>query len=109
VVHAAKGFPRWAREACEEPEFAEALHGATAKQLPLSVGLCVVRLLDCIRTEELHKAELVLGGKLGTNELAFGDYAEGRYAWVTEYVRPILNPIPVKGALGWWEFGDSAT
>jgi hypothetical protein len=108
VVHAAKGFPKWARWTCEESGFAEALGGLTADQLPLSVGLCVVRLIACVHTEDLEKIELVLGNKLSSRELAFGDYTTGRYAWVTEYVRPILNPTPVRGALSLWEFGGVA-
>lgn len=107
VVHAAKGFPKWARETCEEPEFAEALQGADAAELPLSVGLCVVRLLACIPTGDVKKIEFVLGHKLSPNEQAFGDYSAGRYAWVTEYVRPILDPVPVRGALSLWEYNAS--
>jgi hypothetical protein len=107
VIHAAKGFPKWAKETCEEPEFVRGLGGLTAAQLPLSVGLCVVRLLGCIRTEDIHKAETVLGYKPSIDELRFGDYSEGRYAWLTEYVRPITNQVPVKGALGLWEFKET--
>jgi hypothetical protein len=106
VIHAAKGFPKWAKETCEEPDFVKGLGGLTAAQLPLSVGLCVVRLLGCIRTEDMHKAEAVYGRKPSVDELKFGDYSEGRYAWLTEYVRPIINQVPVKGALGLWELGE---
>jgi hypothetical protein len=104
VIHAAKGFPLWAKEICEEPEFKRALGGATAKDLPLSVGLCVVRLLACIRTEDMHKAEFILGYKPSASEVEFGDYSEGRYAWLTEYVRPIDEQIYRRGALGLWEW-----
>jgi hypothetical protein len=104
VIHAAKRFPQWAIETCDEPEFAEALRGMRADQLPLSVGLCVVRLVACIRTEEMHKAEFVLGRKPSAKEISFGDYADGRYAWLTEYVRPIEQVQPVRGALGLWEW-----
>lgn len=105
IIHAAKGFPKWAKETCEE--FEQALGGLKADQLPRSVGLCVVRLIACIRTEDMHKAEAVLGHKPSAKEITFGDYTEGRYAWLTDYVRPVINQTPVKGALGLWEFGDS--
>lgn len=104
IIHAAKGFPKWAREACEETEFAEALGGVKAEQLPLSVGLCVVNLVGCIRTEDMHKAELALGCKPSVKEISFGDYADGRYAWLTKYVRPLQQTQPVRGALGIWEW-----
>ena len=100
VIHAAKGFPKWAKETCDEPEFARALGGLTAAQLPLSVGVCVVRVLGCIRTTDLHKAEYV-------DELEFGDYSEGRFAWLTEYVRPLRNIGPVRGSIGLWNWAAS--
>lgn len=106
VIHAAKGFPKWAKCTCYEPEFVAALHGLTEKTLPLSLGLCVVKLLACIPTNQLHKIEAVLGRKPSVKELAFGDYSEGRFAWVTEYVRHLDNQQPVRGALGLWEWTE---
>lgn len=38
------------------------------------------------------------------NEIAFGDYTPGRYAWLLADVRPLAEPIPAKGALGLWEW-----
>lgn len=108
VIHAAKGFPKWAREICEEEPFRSALCGLRADDLPLSRGLCVVKVLACIRTTELHKVEAVLGQKPSVNEIEFGDYSEGRYAWVTEFVRLLQHDEPVKGELGlwWWARND---
>ena len=39
-------------------------------------------------------------------EKAFGDYADGRYAWAFEDSEMFIKPIPFKGALGLWEFPD---
>jgi activating signal cointegrator 1 len=39
-----------------------------------------------------------------TSELPFGDYSEGRYAWLLEDVERLPVPIPAKGALGLWEW-----
>jgi len=107
VIHAAKGFPKWAKETCEEPEFIVGLDGMKAESLPLSVGLCVVRLVGCIKTEDMHKAQVILGHKPKSQEVTFGDFTEGRYAWLTEYVRPIVNQAPVRGALGLWEWKEA--
>jgi hypothetical protein len=104
IIHAAKGFPKWAKETCDEPEFAAALRGMKAEDLPLSVGLCVVRLLACIRTEQMYKAEAVLGHKPSIKEIYLGDYTEGRYAWLTEYVRPLNQTQPMRGSLGLWDW-----
>jgi hypothetical protein len=106
VIHAAKGFPKWAKETCDEYPFKEALRGLSAADLPLSRGLCVVRVLGCIRTDEMHKAEAVLGRKPAALELHFGDYSEGRFAWLTEYVRPLNHDAAVRGALGLWNWPE---
>jgi hypothetical protein len=104
VIHAAKGFPKWAKEACDEEPFRSALGQWTAKTLPLSEGLCVVRLIGCYRTDEMHKLAFQMGYKPNARELAFGDYSEGRYAWLTEYVRALPYTGPRRGALGLWEW-----
>lgn len=36
------------------------------------------------------------------NELAFGDYTPGRYAWLLTDVMALPTPIPATGALGLW-------
>lgn len=108
VIHAAKGFPKWAKETCEEEVFREALDGYTAATLPLSQGLCVVRLLGCFPTTPsgFDKLAFVAGHKPSVTELEFGDYTENRFMWLTEFVRPLplIGWGPVKGALGLWEW-----
>jgi hypothetical protein len=106
VIHAAKNFPADCRDFTRSSAVRKALGDIDPKELPISVGVCVVRLLACIKTTELHKAEQVVGCKLPVEELLFGNYDENRYAWLTEYVRPLPNIGPVKGALGLWEWPE---
>jgi hypothetical protein len=106
VIHAAKGFPAWAKDTCYKPEFAKALDGRSATDLPLSVGVCVVRILGCIKTSEMHKALPVFGYLPPVEEIIFGNFEEGRYAWLTEFVRPLPNVGPVKGKLGLWDWPE---
>lgn len=44
--------------------------------------------------------------KISEEELAFGDYSSGRYAW--KLIKPVKykKPIPFKGSLSLWEFPD---
>jgi hypothetical protein len=105
VIHAAKGFPKWAKELCSEEPFAASLNYGAADTLPLSRGLCIVRIVDCIRTEQVSKIASV-AGSLSVKEFEFGDYGEGRYAWVTEYVRPLNDDRIVRGALGLWDWPE---
>ena len=105
VIHAAKNFPRWAREFAAEPTVSKLFE--PGYEFPLSRGLCIVRLLGCFPTSEvgLRQLSFVAGGKPSAKELEFGDFGYGRYAWLTEYVRPLL-PItdPIRGSLGLWDW-----
>jgi hypothetical protein len=38
------------------------------------------------------------------DEFYFGNYSEGRYAWILENIQPLPEPIPAKGAQGLWEW-----
>jgi hypothetical protein len=55
----------------------------------------------------LREWTYLLTGNLRERE--FGDYESGRYAWILLNVKPLLKPIPAKGAqrLWNWEGGES--
>jgi activating signal cointegrator 1 len=91
AIHAAKGFPRWAKD------FAAAEHeeGRLPKDLPLGAIVCIAELMECRRTEVVEK-------EIGEIEQIYGDYAEGRFAFKLVNVRPLANPVPARGALGFW-------
>ncbi len=44
--------------------------------------------------------------QLTDQELAFGDYGPGRYAWLLRNVRMLETPVPAVGALGLWEWDE---
>ena len=110
AIHAAKGYPKWAKETCEEEDFATALDQEVAG-LPTGCVLAVCRLVSCIPTRELQTNRLIecdptasCGPFLLTaKERRFGDYEPGRWAWLLADVTRLPNPIYVKGALGLWE------
>lgn len=86
-----------------------------ADVLPLGAIVAVCRLVDCrIIGRELNGAATIAADDMITavpipgNELAFGDYSPGRYAWLLTDVRALPEPIPCKGALGLWQ-PDAAT
>lgn len=99
AIHAAKGFPVWAKDACIQEPFASALARAgtgALSELPLGSVLAVVRLVDCQRiTADRLPAE---------PERSFGDYTPGRLAWILHGVDRFPAPVPAKGALGVWEW-----
>jgi len=101
AIHASKTFPGWAKRLCtEEKVFYDALrpHGTYLyPELTLGVVVCVTSLLYCIRTEDVRDT-------LSEKELAFGDYADHRWAWK---LGPILKrygmaEYPRIGHLGLW-------
>lgn len=47
--------------------------------------------------------ELIVKG----NELLFGDFTPGRYAWEFSNMKMLDDPIPAKGAQKIWEWNDN--
>lgn len=96
AIHASKGFPKTCQALCSEEPFASAL-GDTL--LPLGAVVAVATISQCHR---MHPSLLVPEGwDKGQHEMAFGDYAAGRSAFLLEDVIP-LEPVPCKGKLSFW-------
>lgn len=47
--------------------------------------------------------------EISGNELAFGDYSPGRYAWILDDIRPLDKPIPAKGRQKIWEWDERSS
>lgn len=98
--------------------------------LPLGAVVCVCSLVDVVPIVERAKAvpgavtelsELDLeldyqGGSLvlvapdGTparieEQRPYGNFQPGRYAWILADVKPLREPVPVKGKQGLWDWG----
>ncbi len=102
AIHAARAFPRHARDLCATWPFAEVLerHGFPSyKHLIGGAVVAVCELADCFRIEDsIHVPD--------EQELAFGDHTPGRYAWRLDNVRR-LWPIELPGHLSLWEIDDA--
>ena len=84
AIHAAKGFPTWAKDTCDTPPFREVLrsHGLGASDLPRGVMLCLTSLDATMQTEKVAEFSAVCEVPLLPHELAFGDYSPERWAWI---------------------------
>ncbi len=85
---------------CQRSPFREALAAAGfthPSMLPLGAVLCVVDVVDCIRTEQIRD-------QISDQERAFGNYADGRYAWRLANLRVLAAPIPARGLQGIWDW-----
>jgi hypothetical protein len=102
-VHASSTFPPKARALCRRQPFRGCLAQAGIddwSELPLGALLGTVRLLECRRVEEIDLAGLA------EDELCFGDYSAGRWAWFVDGAAPLPAPILCKGQLGVFDVAD---
>lgn len=81
------------------------------ENLPTGAVIATCKLVDCLWIGNTHLREYYNGQKHGIkmplpagNELAFGDYAPGRFAWILEDIKPLPKPIPAKGKQGLWNW-----
>ncbi len=97
-IHAAKNFPRWAKDLCESKMFSRILgrHGYDRPEdLPTAGIIGSVNVLGSLPTEAIRD-------RLSPQELAFGDYDTGRIAIRLAHPRGFDMLFRCKGALGLW-------
>jgi activating signal cointegrator 1 len=79
--------------------------------LPFGAAIAVCDLVDCRATQTFTPAELDCRRRpegLGHSgyvwtERQLGDFAIGRFGWVLTNVRPLAQPVPWRGAQGFFE------
>lgn len=97
------------RSALERLGFTDAPMGHRSS-LPFGAILGYVRLVDCLSMAAVSQLVGVNAGyiniergvdqRLTPRERAFGNYAPGRYAWITEPMTVLGTPLPYRGAQG---------
>ncbi|MCL2648945.1 MAG: ASCH domain-containing protein [Phycisphaerales bacterium] len=114
AIHAAKRKDHGILSACKHPLIAATLAkcGINSHEvLPFGAIVCVVDLVQVYQVRTIHgiwgiKHELWSKGSLRNmptgDELAFGDFTTGRYAWLLENVYRI-PPIDYKGQQNLWD------
>lgn len=96
AIHAARGFPRAARELAAEER---AIGRLSRDRLPLGGIVAIAWLVDVKRVEEAQPTPL---------ERHLGDYSPGRYAWILDRdrLRVLAAPLEWTGRLGLWDVPD---
>ena len=115
AIHAAKGLgpvggKRGLSETCGTEPFCSVLNEygrsqrwkdladmVTRPLLPQGTIIAIVELYDIRATTTISDA-------ISQQELAFGDYSIGRYAWLLRNAEMLPEPTPARGALGLWEW-----
>lgn len=107
-IHAGKSIET---DICHQNLFIKALnkHGIFMIQdMPTGVIIAKCNLVDIQRIKENDGINAVLENHwmvIG-NEYEFGDYTEGRYAWILKDIELLDKPIPAKGKLSLWEYKE---
>ena len=98
AIHAAKKKDPDCLDLCLEEPFASALVeggiGCSA-ELPFGAVIARVKVIGCHRVEDIRD-------QLSDQERAFGDFRDGRFAWEMELIAKFKEPIPARGAQGFW-------
>lgn len=68
-------------------------------KIPYGCAVCIVELMDCIPSAAFHGARAL---PLPQREAALGNYEIGRWIWRTLKLRPLKEPVPIKGHQGLW-------
>lgn len=111
LIHAGKKIEK---HICDKEPFYSILHSndiSSLSQLPTGVIIAKCNLADCVEMKswmlkdlKVTSAKLENGQIITGNELEFGDYAPGRYAWILDNIEMLKEPIPAKGKLSLWEY-----
>ena len=101
AIQAAKNFPKDCQELCDVEVFHK--YCPNPKSLPLGKIIAVGRLVAVTKTEHYIKYLEKLNAQ---EEIYFGDYSPGRYAWEFRDIKALDTPIECKGALNLWELSE---
>jgi hypothetical protein len=79
-------------------------------ELPFGAIVATADLVDCIKIPKDIYGTIYFKGNVVNKELhliddeiLFGDYTSGRFAWILDNIKALEKPIPTKGKQGFWE------
>jgi len=111
AIHAAKGFPGYAKDYARMPKFLKYLRRNEAGQfyvedvikgLPLGAIIATAHIDMCLPTESDLRRWRDYQPEPTEDEYHFGDYSAGRFMWILTNIVALPEPIVCKGALGLW-------
>lgn len=70
------------------------------RDLPLGQVVAIVTLANCVRMRD--------GYEWPEQELEWGHFGPGRWAWILRDVERLENPVPANGSLGLWPWTPPA-
>lgn len=107
-IHSSGRLNKFSSDTFYSPVFRSTFenHGIiSASQLPLGKIIAKATLVDCVPiTDDIFNTLIQLGYEFAPNDIYFGDYTPGRYAWVLQNITPLDTFIPAKGNLNIWNY-----
>lgn len=107
AIHAAKKMTNeLARLTWLTEPFASVLHKHGLESLPRGCVVATCELVGCKLIPEIPTVWHTPMGDwtMTEQEIAFGDYTPGRYAWLLADIVALPGPVPARGAQGLWEW-----
>ena len=101
LIHASQG--KAGRIFADEPPFKKYIRDFNVFPFGAMIGKATIT--NIIRVEDLAMSDELIN-RLAMEEKAFGDYSEGRYAWMLEDHMQFDKPVPARGTLNIWEYPD---
>ncbi|MCU1285912.1 MAG: PUA-like domain [Acidobacteriales bacterium] len=96
AIHAAKK-PFNARDYSSEFASQVRKDGLLDERLQYGAVVCIVELVACVPTNSIRRT-------LSQTELMYGNYGDGRWAWVTQNLVRLPAAIPTRGFQGLFDF-----
>ena len=95
LIHAAKKWDKELAHLCWREPFRSYLHPhGLLERMPRGVIVCRCELHGCVQVSELARTIP------DEPERSFGDYSEGRFAWLLRDAEPFEKPVPYRGMQG---------
>lgn len=98
AIHAGAARNAEALDLCLREPFRAALVEAginAVRELPYGAVLAIGEIVASHKTEDLR-------GRLSAQEVQFGDFSPGRYAWEIRIDQCFDEPVPARGQQGFW-------
>lgn len=108
AIHSSKSMPSEALQLSADDPFRSVLHAARhlhVGHLPLGYVLATAELWDV--RPIIGSRDSIPEDHGARYERYFGDFSDGRYAWLLRDIRILSRPIAAKGSLGVWDWDDS--
>lgn len=97
AIHASKKSPKTACEFADDPRVVAT--GLRMHRLPFGAIIAVAYLVET-------KAVEAIRANLSAEERAFGNYEDGRTAWLLKGVKPVVPEIAYRGAMNLWSIDE---